>query len=145
MDFTFGSLGFDCKTSSVAYQHDVSDAQAKFADLAADAYLVSIWATPDPDAGVTLPELVRRLEDRLVDVGEFEKRLLRTGYRHAHTSTYTNQFTVLHASWFPIDRVPRVRGFDPGVTNVRYTMQLDPTQALPVEDVRAILERVFRS
>jgi hypothetical protein len=96
------------------------------------AYLLSIWIGIDPVRGVSLKELVERLLARVFDPPALLKQIALVGYVPPDSDQYATRFLPLEAPcWFSAADVPRVRAVDPGISQLRYVVQLDIDKAIP--------------
>lgn len=125
VDFVFGAIGAEVKTSRVRLVHHVSLPQVGQPLGRYDSYFVSVWVTVDPDRGRTLPALVDALLATVADPSKALQLLLRAGYSPADRDAYQQRVFALEESWFPAAQVPQVRQVDPGVFDLRYRVQLD--------------------
>jgi hypothetical protein len=127
-DFFFDGIGVEIKASRNRYRHFVSQTQvdAPLGDL--QTWLLSIWVKGAAgEAGSTVPVLVDRILQQAPEQAEALQRILRAGYSPADRKAYTSTFVVLEEpAWFPSATVPRVRSADPGVSCLRYQVDLDP-------------------
>lgn len=143
VDFVGAGVGIECKTGKRRLQHFVSQEQLArpLGDL--EAYLLTIWVDNDVVAGETLPELVARIDKRLVDGRDFEEKLLTAGYSRGDAHRYTQRLRVLEPPLlFAVSSVPRIRATDPGVSHVRYLATLPEDSALSSTAALSTLMRV---
>jgi hypothetical protein len=128
-DFLFEGVGAEIKASRNRHRHFVSQAQveAPLGDL--PTWLLSIWAKATAgNGGSTVPALVEVILHGAPDKGEALRRILRAGYSPADRKAYTSTFVLLEEpAWFSSANVPRVRVADPGVSRLRYQVELDET------------------
>jgi hypothetical protein len=125
IDFVINRHGAEVKASRHRHIHHISRTQVEHPIGDLDAYLLSAWVEVDPERGVTLPELLARLSDRLSDPPALLRTVARLGYT-PDPAEYTSRFIMLEEPWWiPVDRVPRVRNVDAGITQVRYIVELD--------------------
>jgi hypothetical protein len=144
VDFVGAGVGVEVKTSLTRLRHTIRHSQAErpLGDL--DAYLVSLWVAIDASAGETVPELLETVAANVLDAPSFEAKLSAYGYSHADAATYDRRLTLLEQPLiFRIDGIPRVHGFDEGVTDIRYSVQLDPATALSDGDAQVVWDRIF--
>jgi putative PD-(D/E)XK family protein DUF4420 len=131
-DFLLDGIGLEVKASRRAHVHHVSQLQVDRPIGKHVAYLVSIWAAVDPAQGSSLPELVDDLIARLANPALLLKKLAHLGYSPVDREHYETRYMPLEApAWFRIEDVPRVREFDPGISDLRYIVRLDVDRALP--------------
>ena len=138
-DFVHDGRGLECKTTTQRLRHHVSQTQVErpLGDL--DAYVASLWIGEDP-AGLSLPELVRRIDTALTEGTVFEGKLLQAGFSRLDAAAYRRRFIQLEVPLvFRVGDVPRVRLWDPGVTGVRFTVQLDDELALAPGEAERLL------
>lgn len=143
VDFAGGGIGIECKAGTRRLEHWVSQEQVTrpLGDLA--VYLLSLWVGVDAVGGSSLPEMVSRAFDMADDDAALEEKLLAAGYSHADAHRYKLKLRVLEAPMlFPMDRLPRVRTADPGVSHVRFLASLEADAALPPETVVATLAKL---
>jgi hypothetical protein len=71
------------------------------------------------------------VSERVADVAMFEERLAAVGYSRDDESAYTRRFAVLQVpALYRAQDVPRVRAADPGVSQLRYRVELPGDAAL---------------
>jgi hypothetical protein len=143
VDFVGGGVGIECKASFRRLQHFVSQEQVTrpLGDL--KVYIQSIWVDQDAIKGRTINDLIVELDSRLGDRREFEEKLLGTGYSRADAHRYRLKLRVLEPPLlFPVESVPRVREFDPGVSHIRFLALLAEDAALPNAEALAITMRL---
>jgi Putative PD-(D/E)XK family member, (DUF4420) len=126
-DFLFDGIGAEIKASRNRHRHFVSQTQvqAPLGDL--PTWLLSIWAKAAAgNGGTTVPSLIDMILQRAPDKGEALRRILRAGYSPADRKAYSSTFVLLEEpAWFSSTNVPRVRSADPGVSRLRYQVELD--------------------
>lgn len=143
IDFVRGGIGVEIKTTTTRLRHEVSQSQVGSPLGDCEIYLVSIWVNDDAGSGRTLPVLVAMARARLSDRMNFEKLLAQSGYSDLEESTYVNHWAVLEApGWIPIDRVPRVRTADQGVSHLRYRIEICDEDVLPRPAVEQCLAKM---
>ncbi|HEY4243190.1 MAG TPA: PD-(D/E)XK motif protein [Kofleriaceae bacterium] len=134
-DFFVDGVAAEVKASRQARQHHVSLSQVQEPVGEHPSYLLSLWVKEDPVRGLTVTELVARIELAIDDRAALLRGLLRAGYSQT-SGAYTAHYVVLdEPEWYATAAVPTVRVVDPGVTNIRYRVSLDVTTA--VERARA--------
>ncbi|MCE9572522.1 MAG: PD-(D/E)XK motif protein [Deltaproteobacteria bacterium] len=125
-DFFVDGMSAEIKTARARRQHHVSMSQVEAPIGVGEAWLVSIWVKVDPAATVTVPVLVDEILERAPDRADALRRIARAGYSPADRKTYCMTFAVLaEPEWYRVDRVPRVRAVDIGVSQLRYRISLD--------------------
>ena len=111
-------------------QHYLSASQPMSADGQLRVFFASLWVVPDP-TGRPLPEMVERVAAACSEQTLLEQKLLATGYSRVHEGAYGRRFALgAPIALFPAAAVPRVRKWDAGVTGIRFTVELDPEDAL---------------
>jgi hypothetical protein len=124
LDFFGGGIGLECKTARGTHRHRFSLDQGSSAAFNQNIYLVSLVISEDATKGETVAELVDEIRSRISGDHRFEKKLLGTGFRSEQATSYETRFTLCEVWTLPMSRVPRVRAIDPGVSEVRYTVDL---------------------
>lgn len=130
LDFTSGGTGVDVKTSTTRLRHAVSHHQAQSGDGNLRVHFASVWAVPD-STGQALSGLVDSLTEMTSEIVIFEQKLLAAGFSRRDADGYSRRFSLggpilLFAS----SQVPKIRDYDPGISSIRYVVELDPTDAL---------------
>lgn len=134
IDFFFDGVGLEIKVSRRPHVHHLSRRQAEAPVGGFAAYLLSIWIAPEPARGISLVDLVDELISTVSDPPLFLRRLSRLGYSVQDRDQYGMKYSLLEKPlWFDVTDVPRIRSVDEGISEVRYTVVLDPAKAL-VED-----------
>jgi hypothetical protein len=131
VDFVGGGVGVECKTGARRLQHFVSQEQVTrpLGDL--DVYVLSLWVDQDMTAGESLPEMIAKVDTRLIDPRPFEEKLLATGYSRTDAHRYGLKLRLLEPPLLlPSSAVPRVRSADPGVSHIRFLAALPEEAAL---------------
>jgi hypothetical protein len=125
VDFLLRGSGFEIKAGRRRGCHYVSQVQVDGAVGDGESYFVSMLVQPDPVRGRTLTDLVRELEHKVDAFGMFEEKLAAAGYMRADEHLYSRAYLLLEQPcvYCAVD-VPRVRKADPGVTELRYRVQL---------------------
>ena len=86
---------------------------------------MSYWVADDP-VGTTLAMQVDRVRAALTNAADFERGLLRYGYRDADRDRYERRMSVvgdrLEVPW---DTLPRIRSWDAGAEDINYEIDLD--------------------
>jgi len=131
VDFLLDGRAFEVKATRRAGVHQVSQQQVDEPYGDAKTTFVSLFVTLDPLRGITLPELVHRVNALATNIGSLEQKLAATGYCHDDAQSYVNKFALLEAPlFFPAGAIPRVRLADPGVSRMRYHVELDRLKSL---------------
>lgn len=124
LDFISAKFAVEVKTSLSGHEHRTSFDQVRSGDLHPDAFLLSLWVAEARD-GKSLKDLVDEIRTRASERNEFERRLLRAGF--ADSDPYSLRLRPvgepIYVEW---KAIPRVRSFDPGALDIRYTITLDP-------------------
>lgn len=130
-DFFLDGVGLEVKASRQSLLHHVSQRQVDAPVGDHEAYLVSVWLGIEPGHGRSLPELVDDALARVSDAPALLKQIALVGYSPVDREQYETGFVVLETPrWFRAEDVPRVRAADPGVSQLRYVVTLDPERAL---------------
>jgi hypothetical protein len=130
-DFSIGAVSAEVKTARSRLRHFVSQDQADRPTNRTESYIVSLWVGPDTERGITVPALADRILTKSADPSVFLRRLLRTGYSPADRREYHRVLILLDdPRWFGADAVPRVRVADPGISSLRYVVDLDLGKAV---------------
>lgn len=125
IDFLLDGKGFEVKASRRCGVHQVS--QSQVGDSMGEALItfVSIFVTSDPMRGITLPEIVERVSNVVTDFGLLQEKLAAVGYRHDDSSSYSHKLALAEPPlFFASSAIPRVRSADPGVSQIRYRVEL---------------------
>jgi hypothetical protein len=94
------------------------------------ASFVSLHVMQDPVKGKSLSQLVDEVGLGIDDGAAFEEKLVAAGYFRDDSGSYHRRYVVAAMpSLYSANDVPRVRMADPGVSNLRYRVCLDPTLA----------------
>jgi hypothetical protein len=143
-DFAARSVRLECKTSTRRLHHHVSIRQVADRPVAGRAFLVSLWAGENAGEGRTLSELVVPIRASLSDDVEFDRKLGAAGYFDADAEAYVKRFSLLgEPMWFPLDCVPQVRTVDPGISQIRFIVDLPEERKLPLDKAKAIFDEAF--
>jgi hypothetical protein len=146
VDFFLDGIALEVKTSRNAHVHHVSQSQLDRPVGMYAAYLLSIWVGVEPVRGVSLKELVERLLVRVSDPPALLKQIALVGYVPPDSDEYGTRFLPLEAPyWFRADDVPRVRGIDPGISQLRYVMRLDTDRSISSEQASALWRHFCRA
>jgi hypothetical protein len=130
-DFLYDGIGLEVKVSRKAHVHHVSQRQLDSPVGNYAAYLISIWVAPEPARGVSISELVDTLIARVADGPALLRHIVLTGYSPVDREHYSVRYAPLEPPrWFRAEDIPRVRAMDPGVSQVRYVVSLDPEKSL---------------
>jgi hypothetical protein len=143
-DFAARSVRLECKTSTRRLHHYVSIRQVADRPTLGSAFLVSLWVGENAGEGRTLGELVAPIRASLSDDVEFDRKLGVAGYFDADAGAYVKRFSLLgEPMWFPLDSVPQVRAVDPGISQIRFVVDLPEECSLPLIEARAIFDGAF--
>lgn len=138
-DFLLDGVGVEVKAARRNLIHNVSQNQLDVA-LPEFGVLCSIHASLDPVRGESVKSLGARIRS-LVDPTSFDLRLLELGLAPDDLSAYEERWVHLRPPlWFSLDEIPRVREADPGVTHIRFQVQLEVDAR--IQDAR--LDRVYK-
>lgn len=139
VDFFVDGRSVDVKASRRPHEHHVSQRQVDEPVGEHDAYLVSMWTGVDPGNGTSLTEMVDDALGRVSDAGALLKRIAQAGYLPSERAQYVTRFVQLSAPfWFRVADVPRVRAADPGISQLRFVVTLDPERAVPRDGAVAL-------
>jgi len=131
VDFLLDGHGFEVKAGKRAGVHVVSQSQVDQPLGDVPAFLVSLHVMPDPLRGRSLAELVEEVAAHAADTGTFEEKLASVGYSRADEQAYGRRLALLQApTFYKAESVPRVRVADPGVSRMRYRVELSRDNAL---------------
>ncbi len=137
-DFYVDGVAFDVKATLRPGSVHVSHAQ--LTGSGSKSFLVVIDAVVDPVAGSSVAELVRDLGARIEDPVEFEEKLLAVGLTISDAASYERRYVCRRdPTVYRTKDVPQVRVADPGVSDLRYRVDLDPRTAVTKSDVESIL------
>jgi putative PD-(D/E)XK family protein DUF4420 len=143
-DFAARSVRIECKTSTRRLHHHVSVRQVADRPNIGLAFLVSLWVGENAGDGRTLSELVAPIRASLSDDVEFDRKLGIAGYFDADAKAYVKRFSLLsEPMWFPLDCVPQVRTVDPGISQIRYLVDLPEECILSSIEAKAIFDSAF--
>jgi Putative PD-(D/E)XK family member, (DUF4420) len=135
-DFLYDGAALEVKVSRRRHVHHVSQSQVTTPRGDLPAYLLSMWVGTEPVRGLSLPEVVNQLLDRLSDSVTFIRQLSRIGYSAQDRNEYSTRFLLLEAPrWYDVQDVPRVRAADAGISQLRYVVTLDVE--LSLDDARS--------
>lgn len=130
VDFVHAGVGLELKASGVRFKHTLSLHQRRAGEASLELLFGSLWILPD-GAGSSLPEMVDRVAEASSELVAFEQKLLLRGFVRSQSSAYVRRFArVAPLALFRAERVPAVRTFDPGVSSIHYTVDLDAADAL---------------
>jgi hypothetical protein len=127
LDFFLDGVGAEIKTSRGRYRHYCSQSQVGAAAGNFPSWFLSIWVKPDAvgSKGTTVPVMIDQLLSHVPDPAEALRRLARAGYSVADRASYGQNLVVLEEpGWFASTKVPQVRLVDPGVSQLRYQVEL---------------------
>jgi len=130
-DFLLDGVALEVKTTTRPGVHHLSQTQA---ELSSAGGLLSLSTERDP-SGLSCKDLLRSVASEPESLGSLVGRL---GEREAKCigSLDAERYALTRLpALFALDDVPRVRGFDLGVRNLRYEVTLDFEKAL--DDVAA--------
>jgi hypothetical protein len=142
IDFIAGGVGVEMKTSTTRLRHVISHRQRQSVGGDLRVILGSLWVVPDA-VGVTLNDLVRAIDSVCTETVAFEQKLLATGFSRRDSDVYSRRFSVgSPLLLFDGGDVPRIREFDPGITSIHYTVELDPSDAVAPTEAAELLGRL---
>lgn len=127
VDFIVEGHTIEVKASQVELQHHVSLDQVRVASPLRDAWLLSLWVRKGGDGDPSIADLVEQIESTCGDLAATWKRLASAGIARTDASLYTTRYGLRsEPAWFAMADVPRIREADPGISQVRYRVALDP-------------------
>lgn len=125
-DFVLEAGRLEVKTATRPFVHHVSHTQLELDR----AYFLSLSADEGED-GKTLSDLAQAILAALPDPSLLYAGLTRIGCSLETLELSRKRRVMLSGpALFRAEHVPRVREVDPGVSNLRYTVTLDPSKAL---------------
>lgn len=137
-DFFVAGVAFDVKATLKPGSVHVSHGQVALGG--SNTFLVVLDAVLDPVSGTSVAQLVRDLAGRIEDPVELEEKLLSIGLSCADAEAYDRRYGLRRdPAIYRAEDVPQVRVMDPGVSDLRYRVELDPRTALPSSLVQSIL------
>jgi hypothetical protein len=146
IDFFLDGIGLEVKVSRQPHVHHVSQRQVAEPLGEHEAYLISLWIAPDPVRGTSLTQLVNALVAKVADPAFLLKRISELGYSPQHRDQYATRYLLLeYPLCFRARDVPRVRSVDPGVSQIRYVVSLDPDRCLNEEAAKPIWNLIYHS
>jgi hypothetical protein len=144
VDFFLDGIGVEVKTSRREHAHFVSQKQIIQPVGDFDAYVLSIWAAPEPVRGKSIVELADDIMSKASDGLSFLKHLGRLGLSPYDRDQYRTRFIALRTpKWFSVEFVPRVRAADEGVSNLRYQITLDVESAVDEVSAESLWQRLI--
>jgi hypothetical protein len=142
-DFFVGQRAAEVKTSRSQRHHHVSQSQLVAPAGVHPSWLLSLWVKIDP-GGFCVGDLVENILSRATDQGDALRRMTRAGYAPGHHERFATNFVLLtEPEWYSSSVVPRVREVDPGVSRLRYVVDLDESKREP-SDVADCLWKHFQ-
>ena len=131
MDFLVDGISVEVKTGLRRGVHSISQRQLDRPAGNASAFLMSIHTLPDPLRGRSLSDLVEALTRSVSDPAGFEEKLASVGYSRGDDAGYTRRLSVLsEPTFYDVRKIPRVRQADPGISHIRYQVELADDSAL---------------
>jgi hypothetical protein len=138
-DFLLEGISIEVKTSRRSGSHVVSQSQLEQPAGNARHVLLSLFAQSDPTKGLSLPQLIARVTARLADSVALERGLLAAGYSHVDAEAYSRRYAVMSVPQvYDASDVPRVRVADPGVSQLRFRVEMPPDKALAAADLSSV-------
>lgn len=142
IDFSGGGIGVEVKTSASRLRHAVSHQQARSSDADLVVLFASVWAVPDA-SGRSLADLVEAVAETTSEVVTFEQKLLALGFSRRDSSAYTRRFSPGSSIlFFRGTDIPRIRSFDPGISSIRYVIELDDADAIAASTITDYVNRL---
>ena len=104
--------------------------------------VASLWVVHDA-VGRSLAALVDAIGESAAEAVAFEQKLLAAGFSRRDADAYSRRFAVgAPFLFFDATALPRIRAFDPGISSIRYVVELDASDALPEGEARAAVAAV---
>lgn len=139
VDFVHGGVGIELKTGGTRFRHSLSHHQSRAGVGDLRLSFGSLWVLPDA-SGRSLSDMVDVVTAVATELVALEEKLLRCGFARSQADLYSRRFSrAAPLALFRASDVPRVTAFDPGVSTIRYTVELDPARVLADEDAVAAL------
>lgn len=139
-DFFVRQRGAEVKTSRSQRHHHVSQRQLVAPAGVHSSWLLSLWVKVDP-GGFCVGDLVENILSRAMDQGDALRRMTRAGYAPGHHGRFATNFVLLaEPEWYSSSVVPRVREVDPGVSRLRYVVDLDESKREPANVADSLWE-----
>lgn len=143
VDFLVGEVGLEVKAGRRRGVHTISQLQADEPGGNVRHVLASMLVLPEPISGLTLPAMVRAVSKRVADIGAFEEKLAEVGYSRDDEELYTGKYALMEIPALYLgEDIPRVRAFDPGISQIRYRVELPQHKALDRETRASIDARL---
>lgn len=142
VDFFLQGVGIEVKTSRQRRVHHISQSQVDRPKGDFHAFVCSIWVGVDPQQGRSLPELVEHSMKSVSDPAELLRLVGSAGYAPIDREQYPVKYLTLDSPLlFRADDVPRVRVADHGISQLRYVVALDQSNALRDDDAAIVWQR----
>jgi Putative PD-(D/E)XK family member, (DUF4420) len=140
VDFLLDGKGFEVKASHRERVHVVSQEQVEPTLGNAEVFLLSLHVAVDPVHGKCLSNVVAQVAAAASDVAKFEEKLASVGYCRDDEQAYRRRYVVLSPpAVYRAQDVPRVRLADPGISQIRYRVEL-PAESLTAAEVGVLGE-----
>lgn len=144
-DFVNGEYALECKTTTTRLHHHVSLRQVDGSASNRRTVFFSLHVDSDATQGKTLKALVASVRERLSRTEEFDRKLALVKYSDDEADGPSRAFTVREAPLvFDHESVPRVLQFDPGVSAIRYEVDLSEDRALDSKESVAVLDSFWQ-
>jgi hypothetical protein len=137
VDFLLDGLGVEVKASHKERTHVVSQSQVHEGGL--KRFLLSAHVAVDPLRGQPLSNLVASVAARVTDTAGFEEKLAAVGYSREDERAYFRRYVLLSRPYiYRSADVPKVRLADPGISQIRYRVELPP-ESIPTSEAEALM------
>ncbi len=138
-DFFVDGRAVDIKASTTRHQHHVSATQVGAPTGDHPAYLLSVWLKSDPLARWSVAGLVDEIVERTTQPALVVTKVRRAGFSLSERALFGQRFAILtEPGWYPTASVPRVRSADPGVSQLRYRIDLGKSPPCAEADARSL-------
>jgi hypothetical protein len=125
VDFLVGGFGLEVKAARRAGVHMISQSQVDHPLGDTPVGLLSMHLLPEPVRGKSLTELVRDVSGRAGDIAMLQEKLAGVGYSHDDASAYTIRYVLVEPPLlYDMRSIPRVHAVDPGVSHIRFQVEL---------------------
>lgn len=138
-DFFVDGRAVDIKAGITPHQHNVSATQVGAPAGDRPAYLLSVWLKSDPLARWSVAGLVDEIVERTTQPAELLDKVRRAGFSLSERALFGRRYAILsEPQWYPAGLVPRVRSTDPGVSQLRYRIDLSGIPSCAEAEARSL-------
>lgn len=138
VDFFVSGVALEVKTTRHPGVHHVSHGQCQ-ADFG-QAFMLSI-ACEEGSSGCSCGDLIASIAGRLISASSFYGALSRGKVNASLFESADRRYSLLSRPLvYSSSTIPRVRSFDPGVSDLRYKVSLDSSTALGGSDLQKVLD-----